>query len=305
MIVTSPIQFLALAEQCDPEAGLSAVPRGVFLIEPSEFHVSTATAGDNEYMDISSGVDAERALAQHRQLQSVIRGLGLEVRCFPGDAAQPDGVFLNNAFATIPGNLIIGRMATEERQRETGRADVREYFSNEVGYHEQDLSGQDLVAELTGVMILDRSRRIGYCGMTQRVDPAGCEAMHSAFDNRLTFQFDLNPEEYHTNVVMSVLAGRACVMVPDAFADQEVPAAIAAAYPGRTLLLSAEEKRSFSGNCIALTDTDVLMSVAGAQGLSQANHRKLADWGFTLHTVELSELEKAGGSLRCLIAELF
>ena len=129
--------------------------------------------------------------------------------------------------------------------------------------------------------------------------------MHAAFENRLTFRFDLNPGEYHTNVVMSVLAGRACVLVPDAFTDPGVPAAIAQVYPQRTLLLSKEEKLSFSGNCIALTGCDLLMSRTGMDGLSAQNRQKLDDWGFAVHALELDELEKAGGSLRCLIAELF
>lgn len=305
MIVTTPGEFLAAVNKCGADAKIPAVPAAVFMIEPSDFRVSAATAGDNEYMNLSGDVDAERALAQHRSVAKFIKKLGLEVKMFPGDSSQPDGVFLNNAFATIPGRFIIGRMATEERQRETIRADVREYFSNKPGYQSIDLSGRELVAELTGAMILDRSRRVGYCGMTKRVDQAGCIAMHRAFNNRLTFRFDLTAGEYHTNVVMSVLAGRACVLVPGGFADPEVPAAIARVYPHRTVLLSEEEKQSFSGNCIALTNRDLLMSVAGLNGLSKQNRKKLADWGFSVHAFELDELEKAGGSLRCLIAELF
>ncbi len=305
MITTSPVEFLAEFGQCTPDPLRAAVPSAVFMIEPVDFHVSPATAGDNQYMDLNADVDAERALEQHNSLAKYIEGLGLEVKVFPGEALQPDGVFLNNAFATVPGRLIVGRMATAERQRETARNDVRDYFCKDRAFQLIDLSGEDLVAELTGVMILDRSRAIGYCGMTERVDAKGCATMHAAFGNRLTLSFDLNPSEYHTNVVLSVLAGRACVLVPEAFADPEIPAAISQVYPGRTLVLNQQEKQAFSGNCIALTERDFLISRTGLDGLSLPNRHKLADWGFSLHPLELDELEKAGGSLRCLIAELF
>ena len=131
------------------------------------------------------------------------------------------------------------------------------------------------------------------------------EAMQEAFDLPLMFSFELDSAEYHTNVVMSALASRACVVCPDAFPDPAVVDAIEATYPGRLLRLGEAEKLAFAGNCIALTDTDLFMSATGARALVPAHRDVLARWGFTLHTAELDEIEKAGGSLRCMIAEVF
>jgi hypothetical protein len=47
---------------------------------------------------------------------------------------------------------------------------------------------------------------------------AGAEAMHEAFGLRMTYCFELTPNEYHTNVVFPVLAARACVLYPAACA---------------------------------------------------------------------------------------
>ena len=282
-----------------------ASPKAVFMVEPSGFYVSEATAADNQYMDLASDVDPGRALDQHRALAEAIEQIGLTVVRFTGHSETPDGVFPNNVFATIPGRFIIGSMLVGERQRESLRRDIRTFFSDLLQYETVDLSHQDLVCELTGPLIIDRPRQIGFCGMTQRVDDAGCQAMHEAFDLKLTFQFDLQPEEYHTNVVMAILAGRACVMDASAFADPDVPEAIEHAFPGRTLYLTPEEKQAFAGNCISLTDSDVFMSQAGADALRPECRQQLTDWGFTLHSVELDELEKAGGSLRCMLAEIF
>ena len=64
-------------------------------------------------------------------------------------------------------------------------------------------------------------------------------AMHAAFGLRATLMFDLAAGEYHTNVVMSVLAGRGLVICPDGFADPVVAEAIAALYEPTVLRLDA------------------------------------------------------------------
>jgi hypothetical protein len=282
-----------------------AVPRAVFLVEPTGFRLSEQSARDNVYMDLSVDVDPARALDQHRQLADRITACGVPAVRFPGRADTPDDLFPNNVFATAPGRLIVGAMLHPERQREAGRRDIRAFFTGLMEYEEIDLSDRDLVAELTGALIIDRSHRIGYCGMTQRVDDAGCLAMHEAFELALTFQFDLKPTEYHTNVVMAVLASRALVICPDAFVDPEVPKAIAHAYPGHVLEITREEKEAFAGNCIAVSLEDVFMSQTAVDALAPQKLRQLESWGFTIHGVELDEVEKAGGSLRCCVAEIY
>lgn len=305
VIIRDPAQF---REQIDARwlnNDSPAVPRAVFLVEPTGFRLSEQSARDNVYMDLSVDVDPTRALDQHRHLADRITACGVPSVRFPGRADTPDDLFPNNVFATAPGRLIVGAMLHPERQLEAERADIRAFFRDLIHYDEIDLSDRGLVAELTGAMVVDRSHRIGFCGITQRVDEAGCRAMHEAFDLALTFQFDLRPEEYHTNVVMSVLASRALIICPDAFADPEVPAAIAHAYPGHVLEITSEEKEAFAGNCIALNFSDVFMSQTAVDALAPEKLEKLESWGFTIHGVELDEVEKAGGSLRCCVAEIY
>ena len=274
------------------------------MVETSDFYVSSETSADNRYLDTKQTADPERALVQYRQLVQLIRASGVPVKSFPGDSATPDGVFPNNVFATVPGRLIVGAMLYPGRQAEARRSDIRKYFSSR-DYQTVDLSGTGCVAELTGPLILDRSRHIGFCGMTDRVNDAGARAMHRAFLLKLTFQFDLKADEYHSNVIMSVLAGRACIVHADAFADETVPLAIAGAYPQRTLFIDAQEKDAFAGNCITLTDQDLFISQAGMDALRPKSRATLESWGFVLHSTQLDEIEKAGGSLRCMVAEIF
>ena len=304
MIVDNPAEFLRRLASDDLPAVGPACAKAVFLVEPADFTVNTESAIDNHYMDLTHVADSQRALEQARALADLISNQGIEVVRFPGRREAPDGVFPNNVFATTPDRLIVGHMLRPSRQLEAERPDIRAYFSAR-GYREIDLSLADLVAELTGTLIIDSARRIGFCGMTGRVNRAGLEAMHEAFGLKLTFSFDLRPGEYHTNVIMMVLASRTCVIYPGGFTDPAVPAAIAGAFPGRTLVLNAEEQHAFAANCIALTENDLFMSQTAFDALRDSSRRLLQDWGFRIHSQPLDEIEKAGGSLRCMVAEIF
>lgn len=306
MIVNTPEQFRAELQRDWLIGDAASVPRAVFLVEPADFRLSRQAARDNRYMDLTVGVSPSLALDQHRRLTDEIAACGVPVIRFPGRVENPDDLFPNNVFATIPGQFIVGAMLHPERRQEAQRKDIRAFFTQLMQYREVDLSTGPMVAELTGALVLDRARRLGFCGMSSRVDEAGCAAMHKAFELALTFRFDLKPTEYHTNVVMSVLASRAMVICPDAFLDPEVPRAIAEAFPGHVLELTVNEKEAFSGNCLALTFSDLFISASGWRALAPEKRSVIRhDWGFDVHVVELDEIEKAGGSLRCCVGEIF
>lgn len=273
------------------------------VVSPFGFRVNLESA-DNRYMK-PGAVDHERAFAQHHRLVDALGALGLPVLVIPGREGLDDAVFPNNAFATVPDRLIVGSMRHPGRRAEAARDDVPALFTWTFGHALTDLSQKPCVAELTGPLVIDRARGLGLCGLSERCDEAGCAAMHAAFGLRLTLRFALAPGEYHTNVVLAVLAGRACVLHPGSFADPDVPAAIARAYPERTLILDDAEKAAFAANCIAVTERDLMLSATAARALRPRSREALERWGFVLHPVEVDEFEKAGGSLRCLIAEIY
>lgn len=304
MIVHTPDDFLYELQHAEFPADGPSCAKAVLMVEPAGFSISAESAADNFYMNLTDGADAQRAVRQSRGLAELISNQGIEVISFPGDADTPDAIFPNNVFATTTDRFIIGHMLHPVRQKEAAREDIRAYFQSRA-YEQVDLSLEDCVAELTGVLIIDSARGIGLCGMSGRVDQAGLQAMHDAFGLKLTFGFELQPGEYHTNVILMVLASRACVLYPGAFIDPAVPGAIAKAFPGRTLLLNETEKNAFAGNCIALTDRDLFMSKTGLDALRSSSRQSLEDWGFDIHSTELDEIEKAGGSLRCMVAEIF
>ena len=295
--------FFDFARECAPADG-APTARAAFLVAPEAFSLAAASASDNRYMDLGVGVDPARALAQHQGLQSAL-SRSLPTFCFPGRAETPDAIFPNNVFATAGGKLVLGHMRHAVRQAEARRDDIRAFFRELLHYGELDLAGQPGVCELTGALVIDHRRRLGYCGLSERCDERGAAAMHAAFGLRATLLFELAPGEYHTNVVLSILAGRAAVVAPDGFAEMQVAQAIADFYAPAAVRLSPAQKQAFAGNCLALAPDEAWFSAAAERALTTAQREQLQGAGFSLKAVELDEIEKAGGSLRCCVAEVF
>jgi hypothetical protein len=303
MITHDTEAFLRFARGCPKDFGPSCA-QAAFLVAPEGFALAEQSASDNKYMDLALATDAQRALAEHRALHTALSDV-LPTLCFPGRADTPDAQFPNNVFATAPGRLILGHMRHPVRQREAERADIRGFFRATLGYAELDLRAQPGICELTGALVIDRARGLGFCGLSERCDEAGAAAMHAAFGLRGMLLFDLAPGEYHTNVVLSVLAGRAVVIAADGFADAAAVEAIAALYAPFCVRLTPAQKQAFAGNCLALSERDVFVSQAGAEAFTAEQRQCLAAAGFALREVPLAEIEKAGGSLRCCVAEIF
>lgn len=281
------------------------VPKAVFLIRPERMSLADESARDNRYMQMDGGFDPARAAEQFDHLAQSLSRRGIRTIVFPGRQETPDAVFPNNVFATAPGRLIVGAMRHPIRRRETERADIRGFFTDVLGYRTIDLSREALTAELTGALVIDRARGIGFCGLSERCDRTGARRMAEAFGLAAVVVFELAEGEYHTNVVMSALAGRGLVLAPDGVADPAVARALAECYGDRTVLLDRAERGAFAGNCIALAPDQLWLSAHAERHLRSATRRALETLGFELVAVELSEIEKAGGSLRCMIGEIY
>lgn len=303
MLTRTLSEFLPFARNCAPDFG-PATARAAFLVAPDGFARADQSARDNRYMAQAAAFDAGAAQAQHRELQRALAS-ELPVMCFSGDPDMPDALFPNNVFATAPGRLVVGRMRHEVRQREAARRDIRGFFTNLLGYQEIDLSAQPHPCELTGALVIDRGRGLGFCGLSERCDEEGAALLHRAFGLRATLMFDLAPGEYHTNVVLAILAGRAALICADGFADAAVPEAIAGLYAPHDISLSQAEHVAFAGNAIALSERSVWMSAGAEASLTSTTRNRLLEAGFAPRGVPLGAIEAAGGSLRCCVAEVF
>ena len=303
MITRDVDAFFARARDFAYDFG-PATARAAFLVAPDGFRLAEQSAQDNRYMAQAVGFDGDCAMSQHRALHRALSQV-LPTVCFPGDPDAPDAVFPNNVFATAAGRYVVGRMRHEVRQREAERIDIRGFFGGVLDYAEIDLSTQSHPCELTGSLVIDRARGLGFCGLSERCDEEGARLMHEALGLRATLLFNLAPGEYHANVVLAVLAGRAVIVSERGFADAGVARAIARFYAPHAAVLSDEEHEAFAGNAIALSDDTVWMSARAADALSPRTLDVLAGAGFAVRSVDLDAIEAGGGSLRCCVGEIY
>ncbi len=308
MIHHDPYRFLAAAAKASPERPGWA--RGAFLVTPIGMRLAEQSASDNAYMAGSPQIDSTRALLQHAGLQRALAAC-LPTLAFPGAEDTPDAVFPNNVFATArkpgeaKGRFLIGRMRHPVRAREAERSDLPAFFGELLGYRTIDLRRREGLTELTGTLVIDRARGLGFAGLGPRCDDAGVVAMHAAFGLRATLAFELAPGEYHANVVMSALGGRSLVIGPSGFASAGVPEALLRLYRDQAIVLDRSELAAFAGNCIALDPRTVWMSERAADGLSPSSRATFQRCGWRIEALPLDEIEKAGGSLRCCVGEIF
>lgn len=296
MFTVDPASFRDAWADVPPDFGPATLRRAL-LVGTEGFGFSAESATDNAYM-AAARIDPGRAAVQHAGVVRRLMDLGVPCDVLPGLPGLEDGIWPNNVVVTTPTRAVIGSMRHPVRRREAERADLRALVSR--GRTLVDLSAGPVV-EQTGVMVLDRTRGIAIIGGSSRVDIAGARAVHDALGLRLTLFTPLVAGEYHLNVVCASLAGRVWLVHPGSFADARAVDALAACAP--VLALDDAEKASWAGNCLAITEDVTLFSATAS--LRSATVAGLADHGIRPAFVDVSELELGGGSLRCLIAELF
>ena len=306
VITTKAERFLAAVKPgTDRKTPGRAVMKSALLVSPEGFRLSIESAADNAYMKPGLPLDLDQAARQHAALATKLEELGVTVHLFSGIDGQDDGVFPNNVFATVSGRAVVGSMRHPVRQKEAGRKDIRDFFKSSLGYELIDLSGESCIAEMTGPLVIDRARNIGFCGMSSRVDEAGCELMAEALRLDAVLRFDLAEGEYHANMILGVTAGELCLVHPGSAPNPFLLKSLRSIYRDRILVLNQAEKDAFAGNCIAATESDLLFSQRACNSLREGSRESLKDWGFRIHFLDVSEFEKAGGSVRCLVAEIF
>ena len=306
VITTKAERFLAAVKPgTDRKTPGRAVMKSALLVSPEGFRLSSESASDNAYMKPGLPLDLDQAARQHAALATKLEELGVTVHIFSGIDGQDDGVFPNNVFATVSGRAVVGSMRHPVRQKEAGRKDIRDFFKSSLGYELIDLSGESCIAEMTGPLVIDRARNIGFCGMSSRVDEAGCELMAEALRLDAVLRFDLAEGEYHANMILGVTAGELCLVHPGSAPNPFLLKSLRSIYRDRILVLNQAEKDAFAGNCIAATESDLLFSQRACNSLREGSRESLKDWGFRIHFLDVSEFEKAGGSVRCLVAEIF
>lgn len=291
----------------------------VVMVRPHHFASNPETMGDNAFQ--SAGEDtqsvAEAAYNEVTQVVEQLRAEGVTVHLFEDEGTQtPDSVFLNNWFTTHEtGALILYPMYCNNRRKER-REDIIEFLRSTYGYtHTLDFSAyesQNLYLEGTGSIVFDHEHKLAYAARSKRMN----ESLLNTLCERMGYTpvaFDATGSDgtlvYHTNVLMAVGSGYVLCAV-DMIRDSDEREAFerAVAGSGKTLItLSEQQISAFAGNTLELmSERGKLLAISRTayDALTEQQREQLQQW-VTLLPLNVSTIELGGGSIRCMLAQVF
>jgi len=295
----------------------------VVMVRPARFASNAETSGTNAFQSrLAAPIDvAAQALLEFDRAVATLREAGVTVLVIDDEPApaKPDAVFPNNWFSThADGSIVLYPMHAVNRRSER-RHDLPQRLAAagfrcdrliDLSSHELD----DRCLEGTGSLVLDRQARVAYACRSPRTDAQVLVRWADELGYRVVAfdAFDAPGHAiYHTNVVMCIGSGWAVVCL-DAIRDPTERAAVASELGagGREVIaLSIDQLHEFAGNVLELaTDGDrriIASSERARRALGTGVEERLARHG-TLVSCAIPTIETVGGgSLRCMIAEVF
>lgn len=264
---------------------MSSVKR-VLLCRPDHFDVEYII---NPHMQPHS-VDAAKAMRQWRELVATLESVGIKVDVIPQKPDVPDMVFATDQGIVRDGAVLLANFRYPQRQKE--RVYYREWFRDH-GFRLRALSnmlpfeGGD--ARFWGEVL--------FVGTGFRASVASCEELAAKLGIDVIPLRLIDPGFYHLDMCFLPIDARTAFYYPEAFSESS-----------RNLLkrlvpdlheLSAEAANAFAANSL-VSGKDIVMQT----GTPAAFRQDLKNLGMRVHEVDVSEFNKAGGGIRCLINEL-
>lgn len=281
------------------------------MVRPSTAFSNPETLADNAFQSTATPKDAlDRVQGEFDGLVGALESRGVSVTVIQDlpEPPTPDAMFPNNWFSTEPGRLTLYPMMAPSRAAEA-KPPVLGYLRSR--YQEVlDLRGLPPL-EGTGSLVLDRVNRHAFAARSPRTSPVTLAQW--ALESNYSFTvFDTADAKgmpvYHTNVMMAVGTSWA-ILCTESVVGNESRLAILEHLESREVIeISPSQMARFAGNMIELQGArgPVIAMSANAYGsLESGQISQLSEHGELL-PVEIATIEQiGGGSVRCMIAELF
>jgi hypothetical protein len=246
-------------------------------------------------------------------------GVAVHVAEDTRDPPKPDACFPNNWVSFhADGSVVLYPMMAPSRRAERRPELIAQLVR--AGHRVTrtvDLTGWEARGEFlegTGSLVLDRCHRVAYACRSPRTGAGPLAEFAATFGLRVVSFDAAGPggvPVYHTNVMMAV-GERFTVLCADAIPDAGERAAVERSIgeSGHELIrIGIAEMNGFAGNLLALRAADgspvIAMSAAARDCLPRATRHALERHGQIVAT-PIPVIERhGGGSVRCMIAEVF
>ncbi|GAA2368910.1 dimethylargininase [Dactylosporangium salmoneum] len=263
--------------------------RSYLMSPPEHFVVEYAI---NPWMDTSAPVDTELAVKQWEGLRETLVRLGHEVHVLPPEIGLPDMVYAANGAFSVDGVVYGARFKYPQRSAEA--AAHRRFYDN-LGWR-YVLPSQTNEGEGDFTYLPEAHGGLILAGHGFRTETAAHAEAQEALGRPVVSLRLVDARMYHLDVALQPISDDNVVYYPGAFseASQQV---LRQLFPA-AILATEEDALAFGLNLVSDGRNVVLSSEA--TGLAA----RLREAGYVPVPVELMELKKGGGSVKCCIAEL-
>ena len=259
------------------------------MCAPTYFEVRYAI---NAWMDIGVPVDRVLAIAQWEQLVAAYLAAGHEVQLLAPSPGLPDQVFAANGATMVDGRVLLASFAHPERAAEA---------AIHTAWHLAAQGARSVVSptsvnEAEGdFAVLSESILAGYGFRTAR--SAHRELAAATGRDVISLRL-VDPRFYHLDVALTVLDDETdqIAYYPPAF-SADSRAELERRFPDAILATTAD---AYAFGLNAVSDGYHVFLPTGADHLAD----RLTGAGYQVVPIDLSELRKGGGSVKCCTQEL-
>jgi len=294
------------------------------MIRPVRFESNPLTAESNRFQGRNASTPAQQQIdaeAEFDALAAALEASGITVVQVDDtpEPHTPDAIFPNNWVSFhADGTVVLYPMEAPNRRTER-RPDIIELLASQYGFQVREIvdfshhEQHGHFLEGTGSLVLDRVNRIAYACLSSRthLDALG------EFAQRMDYEvvaFDAVDRDgtpiYHTNVLMNV-GEELAVICDEAIPRDDQREAVMQSLEGtghKVLSLTFDQMDSFAGNMLELRSASgqrvMAMSEQARESLTESQLETISDYA-RIVSAPIENIESsAGGSVRCMLAEI-
>ena len=242
----------------------------------------------NPWMHADEPVDHDLVMAQWETLRATYLALGHDVDVVEGEPGLPDMVYAANGATVVDGRALAVRFQHEQRRPETAA------FARWLSAHEFPVTEAHAVNEGEGDFLVADGRILGAWGFRSE---RAAHAEVAAFSGLEVVPLQLvDPRYYHLDTALTVLSDDHIAYLPAAFSPASRQR-LEQLYPD-AILVDAQDAAVLGLNAVS----DGRHVVVAAQAVGYIAQLRAA--GYIPVPVDLSELRKGGGGIKCCTLEL-
>ena len=302
------------------------ITKHLMMIRPQNFGYNAETAKSNAFQTEpektgeSSETIRQKAIAEFDHFVSLLEENGVRITVIEdqNDPVTPDAVFPNNWVSFHQnGTAITYPMESESRRYERNESiidQLAESFEVHAVFNLDTYEDKGLFLEGTGSMILDRVNKIVYACLSPRTDLEVLEVFCKLLNYRKVVFHSVDGSRqpiYHTNVMMAM--GESFVVVcMESILDAKERDTLKKYFfetKKEVINITLDQMNAFAGNMLQVKTNQntslVIMSTTAYESLRPDQIRHLERHTQILHAPIPTIETYGGGSVRCMMAEVF